>query len=341
MHSPVPALAQAVWDEFYVPEGIAPLDTFKKIEMPTAEPSFEWQARVMVANFVEVFLAREGHDNPVGINFLEKLQTPHLPSIYGAMLAGVDYVLMGAGIPMKIPGVLDRFANHEPATYPLSVSGASVDEPVLLSMNPRDFVDMDLPPLKRPNFLAIVASDTLAQSFTRRANGKVNGFVVEGPTAGGHNAPPRGATQLNERGEPIYGPRDVVDLEKMKALGVPFWLAGGVGTLEGVKAALAAGAEGVQVGTAFALSKESGLRDDIRQALLARERAGTAEVLTSALASPTGFPFKVAAMEGTLSEDDVYEKRPRICDLGYLRTPYRKEDGEVGFRCPSGEPSNT
>ena len=106
---PVPALAQAVWDEFYVPEGIAPLDTFKKIEMPTAEPSFEWQARVMVANFVEVFLAREGHDNPVGINFLEKLQTPHLPSIYGAMLAGVDYVLMGAGIPMKIPGVLDRF----------------------------------------------------------------------------------------------------------------------------------------------------------------------------------------------------------------------------------------
>jgi len=73
---------------------------------------------------------------------------------------------------------------------------------VLLSMNPRDFVDMDLPPLKRPNFLAIVASDTLAQSFTRRANGKVNGFVVEGPTAGGHNAPPRGATQLNERGEP-------------------------------------------------------------------------------------------------------------------------------------------
>lgn len=336
---PVPALAQAVWDEFYVPEGIGQLDTFKKIEMPTATPSFDWQARVMVANFVEVFLAREGHDNPVGINFLEKLQTPHLPSIYGAMLAGVDYVLMGAGIPMKIPGVLDRFANHEPATYPLSVSGASVDEPVLLSMNPRDFVDMDLPPLKRPKFLAIVASDTLAQSFTRRANGKVDGFVVEGPTAGGHNAPPRGATQLNERGEPIYGPRDVVDLEKMKALGVPFWLAGGVGTLEGVKAALAAGAEGVQVGTAFALSKESGLRDDIRQALLARERAGTAEVLTSALASPTGFPFKVAAMEGTLSEDDVYEKRPRICDLGYLRTPYVKDDGEVGFRCPS-EPVN-
>ena len=53
----------------------------------------------LVANFVEVYLAREGHDHPVGINYLEKIQPPHLPSIYGAMLAGVSYVLMGAGIP--------------------------------------------------------------------------------------------------------------------------------------------------------------------------------------------------------------------------------------------------
>jgi nitronate monooxygenase len=32
----------------------------------------------IVSNFVEVFLAREGHKNPVGINFLEKVQMPHL-----------------------------------------------------------------------------------------------------------------------------------------------------------------------------------------------------------------------------------------------------------------------
>ena len=52
---------------------------------------------LMVSNFVEVFLAREGHLNKVGVNFLEKVQLPHLASIYGAMLAGVGYVLMGAG----------------------------------------------------------------------------------------------------------------------------------------------------------------------------------------------------------------------------------------------------
>jgi len=336
---PVPELAHAIYERYYVPGGKARREAFQTVAMPTATPSVEWQTLVMVANFVEVFLAREGHTNPVGINFLEKIQTPHLPSIYGAMLAGVDYVLMGAGIPMKIPGVLDRFATHQPATYPLTVSGAGADEAVQLSFDPREFVGASLPPLKRPTFLAIIASDVLALSLTRRANGKVDGFIVEGPTAGGHNAPPRGALQLNERGEPIYGPRDVVNLDKLKALGLPFWLAGGSGTPERVREALAAGAAGVQVGTAFAMCTESGLREDIRHTLLAQVRDGVTDVVTNAVASPTGFPFKVATVADTLSDAGVLAARPRICDLGYLREAYKDEDGTIDFRCPS-EPVN-
>jgi nitronate monooxygenase len=334
---PVPELAAAIRDRYYIPDGKARREAFQAVPMPTATPSVEWQTLVMVANFVEVFLAREGHGNPVGINYLEKIQTPHLPSIYGAMLAGVDYVLMGAGIPVKIPGVLDRFARHEPATYPLAVSGAG--EPGLLAFDPREFVAGGRPPLTRPKFLAIIASDVLALSLTRRANGRVDGFIVEGPTAGGHNAPPRGALQLNERGEPLYGPRDVVNLDKLKALGLPFWLAGGSGRADRVRSALAAGAAGVQVGTAFAMCAESGLRDDLRHQLLERVRHGTADVFTSAVASPTGFPFKVATLAGTLSDASVLAARPRICDLGYLREAYRDDDGAIGFRCPS-EPVN-
>ncbi len=33
----------------------------------------------------------------------------------------------------------------------------------------------------------------------------------------------------------------------------------------------------------------------------------------------------------------MYASRPRLCDLGYLREPYLRPDGEVGYRCP-GEP---
>lgn len=338
-HFPVPHLAERVWDAYYIQGGKSSCESFRTPPMPTATPSPEWQALCMVANFVEVFLAREGHTNPVGINYLEKIQIPHLPSIYGAMLAGVGYVLMGAGIPLKIPGVLDRFVNHEPATYPLTTTGTSSDEGVQLSFGPRELTGVSMPPLTRPKFLAIIASDVLALTLTRRANGRVDGFIVEDPTAGGHNAPPRGALQLNARGEPVYGPRDVVNLEKLRVLGLPFWLAGGAGTPERVREALAAGAAGVQVGTAFAMCTESGLRDDLRRSLMAQVRAGTTDIRTDPKASPTGFPFKVANLPGTLSDPAVLAARPRICDLGFLREAYRQDDGQVGFRCPA-EPVN-
>lgn len=335
-HFPEPAFAEHIWQTYFVPGGKARDEAYLPVEMPSAAPSPEWQALVMVANFVEVFLAREGHGNPVGINYLEKIQSPHLPSLYGAMLAGVDYVLMGAGIPMRIPGALDRLARHEPASYPLTVSGASGDDAVALTFDPRAFLTSpDLPPLTRPKFLAIIASDVLAQTLARKANGRVDGFVVEAPTAGGHNAPPRGAVQLNDRGEPIYGPRDVVNLEKLKALGLPFWLAGGVGRADRVREAIALGAEGVQVGTAFAMCDDSGLAPELRTALMARVLEGEAEVVTSAAASPTGFPFKVAVLDGTVSDPAVLAARPRICDLGYLREAYRLADGSTGYRCPA------
>ena len=110
----------------------------------------------------------------------------------------------------------------------------------------------------------------------RRANGRVDGFVIESPTAGGHNAPPRGKLQLNAAGEPVYGERDRVDIDDLRALGVPFWLAGGYGNPEKLREALEQGAAGVQVGTAFAFSRESGMRADLKRRLLGRPRRAPA-----------------------------------------------------------------
>jgi nitronate monooxygenase len=294
----------------------------------------------MVANFVEVFLAREGHSNPVGINFLEKVQMPHLASIYGAMLAGVGYVLMGAGIPLHIPGVLDAYASDRTAEYKLSVAGAMPDLDSMMHFNPVDYAEGPLPLLSRPKFLAIVSSNTLATTMLRRATGKVNGFVIESPTAGGHNAPPRGKLQLSSTGEPVYGERDRVNLAELRALGVPFWLAGGYGSPGKLREALDEGAAGVQVGTAFAFSEESGLRHDLKRTLIAQAVAGSGEVFTDPLASPTGFPFKVAQLNGTSSDAGVYQARKRVCDLGYLREPYATEDGKIGYRCASEPVAN-
>jgi nitronate monooxygenase len=102
---------------------------------------------------------------------------------------------------------------------------------------------------------------------------------------------------------------------------------------------LKAGGTGIQVGTAFALCEESGMAEEHRSRLLQRAMAKNARVVTDRFASPTGFPFKVAQIEGSLSERDVYLSRTRICDLGYLREVYRKEDGSLGYRC-SSEPAD-
>ena len=99
----------------------------------------------------------------------------------------------------------------------------------------------------------------------RRASGRVDGLVIESPTAGGHNAPPRGKLQLNAAGEPVYGERDRVNIAELRELGVPFWLAGGYGNADKVREAMDQGAAGVQVGTAFAFSEESGMRPDLKR----------------------------------------------------------------------------
>jgi NAD(P)H-dependent flavin oxidoreductase YrpB (nitropropane dioxygenase family) len=294
----------------------------------------------VAANFAEVWLAKEGHRQPVGINFITKIQMPTLSSLYGAMLAGVDYVLMGAGIPKDIPGALDRLADHQPASVRFDVQGSRSGEEARLEFDPREGWDSPPPSLKRPRFLAIVASNSLATMLARKANGRVDGFVVEGPTAGGHNAPPRGEKRLNERGEPLYGDRDLVNLESLKRLGLPWWQAGGAGHPGRLQEVKEAGGVGIQVGTLFAYCRESGLMEGLKRKVLELCRREEVQVATSDRASPTGFPFKIVGVPSSLSDAEAYASRERVCDLGYLRSPFRMKNGRTGYRCPA-EPEAT
>ncbi len=287
---------------------------------------------LVVGAFVEVWLAKRGHDGLIGINLLEKIQMATPGTVYGAVLAGVDAVAMGAGIPRELPALLDAFAEHRPGTITVDVKGGDA---VSLTLDPADLGAGGLDPVARPPFLAIVSSHILAQFLARNPDTRPDGFVVEAPDAGGHNAPPRGRVVLDDAGEPVYGPRDAADLSAMVRLGLPFWLAGGYGDPRQVRAALDAGAAGVQVGTLFALSQESGLLPELRRELLDRLRAGTLTVRTDPVASPTGFPFKVAELPGTLADPAVRDERPRLCDLGYLRQPYARPNGAIGYRCPA------
>ena len=335
---PDPRISRRLVDRYFIADGKPPGRPFAAKPMVGHKLSRHLEELLIAANFAEVFLAKEGHSGMVGINYLNKIQTPLLPSLYGAMLAGVDVVIVGAGIPLEIPKILDSLFRSEPVDLKLDVREVQNGRAHKVSFNPKNVFDEIRPSLRRPLFFPIVSSTTLASLLVKKCKGQVDGLIIEGPSAGGHNAPPRGHPKLSSEGEPVYGPRDVIDLESIKSLGLPFWLAGSYGSRKKLAHARAAGAAGVQVGTLFAFCVESGLREDLKRDILKRCQRGTPRVFTDPVASPTGFPFKVLSIPGTLSDPDVYAKRVRQCDLGYLREAYERPDGTLGWRCPAEDP---
>jgi NAD(P)H-dependent flavin oxidoreductase YrpB (nitropropane dioxygenase family) len=332
---PVHAVAEEVLEHYFIEGGRPEGEPYLATPRPSLTPTPRAQRLTVVANFVEVFLAKEGHDGVVGVNYLEKIQMTTPYCAYGAMLAGVDVVLMGAGIPAHIPQLLNGLAEHRRSSIPVDVVDAAPDEVWEAAIDPVELLGAELPPLRRPVFLAIVANHVLAQYLARDEATRPDGFVIEAPSAGGHNAPPRGKLVLDETGQPVYGPRDVADTTKFVDLGLPFWLAGSFGSPDKLREAEELGARGIQVGTLFAMSRESGFRPELQETLRNALGKDDLQTRTDALASPTGFPFKVALVDGTLSDLGLRDHREPLCDLGHLRTAFRREDGRVDYRCPA------
>ncbi len=333
---PVPEISRYVLDRYWNPRGRTAGSPYRLLARPSFSPSPQRQWVSVLSAFTEVYLAKRAAQGggAVGINFLEKVQLSNPPALFGAMLAGVDAVLVGAGIPAKFPEMLKAFARHERFELPVDVEGAGREQHRLV-FDPASLIGKALDEMDAPRFLAIVSSDTLATFLARDPATRPDGFVVESPEAGGHNAPPRGQLRLDDRGEPIYGPRDRADMGKLAGLGLPFWLAGGQSHSDSLSRARRCGARGIQTGTLFALCDESGIEPRLRREMLARLARGELTVRSDPNASPTGFPFKLADLEGTMSDPDVRLARERSCDLGYLRTPYVTPKGTVSYRCPA------
>ena len=324
-------IVQKILAKYFIDGGKAPETPYVMVPKITLDQKRDAQEILIVANFVEVWLAKEGHDGLVGINFLHKIQMTTAASVLGAMLAGVDYIIMGAGIPRELPKLIRQISKLEVGSVPVDVIGGPAAQ---TTINPLDFVPAGTK-IKKPKFLAIISVDVLGTYLARDEETRPDGFIIEHNSAGGHNAPPRGKWEFDTNGEPIYGPKDIADIEKMKKLDLPFWLAGTYGSPERVKAALNQGAAGVQVGTLFAISNHSGFSGKTRKQLLDKLKSDTLEIKTDVKASPTSFPIKIAKLEGHTSTSEGFAARPKLCDLGYLREPAISETGRTIYRCPS------
>lgn len=90
----------------------------------------------------------------------------------------------------------------------------------------------------------------------------VDAVVAEGFEAGGHNGREETTTMC-------------LIPSVRKAVSLPLAAAGGIGTGDGMLAAFALGAEGVQIGTRFALARESSAHDKFKQLCLSLNEGDT------------------------------------------------------------------
>ena len=85
------------------------------------------------------------------------------------------------------------------------------------------------------------------------------------------------------------------------------------------------------------------MKPEYRSAILAALKNGVedADLVRTTTFSPTGFSFKVVQLQDTLSNDDVYTNRQRICDIGILQQrgfnkPDKHGQRTLFQRCPAG-----
>lgn len=324
-------------DRYFVEGGKPAGKPYRLIPMHRFNPTVQSQRILSAATFAEVALAKEGHQGYVGINLLCELKRYTLPCLYGAMLAGVDAVMMGAGIPLEEARLMPQIAAGLPVKLKIDVDTSQSEVPLeafYYELDPANLVP-EVKPLARPDFYPIVSSDLLARILaTKLPEGLIAGWIVEGPVAGGHNAPPR-AKKYDENQNPIYDERDVADLAKIAALGYPYYLAGGYGTPQKVAEALSSGAAGVQIGSLFSLADESGYPADYKRRMISDLHRKAVAIRTDGRISPTGFPFKVLELEGTNGMPEANRVRARKCDLGYLQQAYVDSKGRLLARCPA------
>lgn len=330
-------IADEILRFYFIQGGRADEVPYLDVPKLSLKPSKITNNLLVISAFTEVWLAKENNPGLIGINALEKIQLATPATLYGAILAGVDYVLMGAGIPTEIPELLRQLSAQKSVKLGIDVSDAK--SKYFLNFDPA-VITKDSLNLVKPKFLAIISSHALAAYLGKDEKTRPDGFIVEGSSAGGHNAPPRSKDAIGEDGQSKFTELDEADLAKVAKAGLPFWLAGGYATPEKLAQAKELGAVGIQVGSLFALADESGFTRDIKNQLLEKLATDSLQVKTDPFASPTGFPFKIVEITGTLSDESAFDDRSRNCDLGYLRAPFERANGGIGYRCP-GEPIKT
>lgn len=207
---------------------------------------------------------------------------------------GVNIMLMSPFVKEVMQVVIDE-------RVPVITTGAG---------NPGEYI----PALKEigSKVIPVVASVALAKRLERVG---VDALIAEGMESGGH---------VGEVSTMALIPQ-IVD-----AVSIPVIAAGGIGDARGVVAALALGAQGVQIGTRFVASVECTAHDNYKEAVVRAKERST--VLTGVT---TGHPVRVIANKLTREYLELERNGASVEELerlgaGKLKAAVRDGDVERG-----------
>jgi nitronate monooxygenase len=358
-HFPFPGAARRVWEQFFVPGGKAADQPFELARQPTLDQGPALVELMLLANFTEVFLAKEAHPGAVGLHLHDEVRIPLLPSLYGAVLAGVDWVLIEGRHADALPAALDRLLLGQPAAVRVGLSGSSPEQgaptgapdvtpgPPTPSRSPPTGEGPPAP-ARADGLERVVSPDdaSVRCGFDPAFLGEVPPPALKRPRLLVFvDSPEQAAASFLRAGGRIdaflwecgAAIPSAIALDHMRSLGLPFWLGGLAPTRENLAAARPAGAVGLRVSAPFTFCEESALDRQLKLRVLSLLREDPASLRTAVFTAPAGPPLQVLRLDGTASDATVFADRQRLCDVGYFRQAYRRTDGTIGYRCP-GEP---
>ncbi|HDY70827.1 MAG TPA: nitronate monooxygenase [Nitrospirae bacterium] len=204
------------------------------------------------ATYAEISLAKS-KGGVAGINIMVALARDYKDSVRGAVDAGADMIISGAGLPLSLPSIA---RSKHTALIPIVSSARALN---------------------------IICKKWQRQGYLPDA------AVLEGPLAGGHLGFHMDQINLEEnRLENLLPP--VKDMAK-KFGDFPIIVAGGIYTNADIKRFLDLGADGVQMGTRFLATVESSATPEYKDAVISADQEDI--IVTGKPGSPCGLPFRV------------------------------------------------
>jgi nitronate monooxygenase len=204
------------------------------------------------AAYEEVSLAK-AEDGYAGINIMVALMRDYNDSVKGALDAGADAIISGAGLPLTLPAIQ---------------------------------------PPKDTALIPIVSSARALEIICKkweRLGYMPDAVVLEGPLAGGHLGFKMDQIDIEpNKLENLLPP--VKDMAK-KYGDFPVIVAGGIYTHDDIARFIKMGADGVQMGTRFLATEESSATDEYKQAVVNAKEEDI--IVAHDPGSPCGLPFRV------------------------------------------------